>query len=105
MHTLKERFGGKTMIIQDHLKALKNPRRVTTANNIFDLRRFYNATQLNIRCFGALNVPTLTYSAVLVDILQEALPQDVGLSFTREKQYRALMLKSGRGLPNSRVVQ
>ncbi|XP_037515172.1 uncharacterized protein LOC119391568 [Rhipicephalus sanguineus] len=91
---LKERFGDKTSIIQHHLTALRNLPNVTSANDIRGFQRLYDATQLNIRCLGALNVPTLTYSAMLVDILQQALPRDISLSFTRGKRYRALTQSS-----------
>ncbi|KAH8008879.1 hypothetical protein HPB51_006198 [Rhipicephalus microplus] len=90
MSMLKERFGDKTMIIQQHLTALRNLLKVTSANDIHGLRRFYGATQLNIRCLEALNVPTLAYSATFGDILLQALLRDIGFSFTREKRRHTL---------------
>lgn len=87
---LKERFGDRKRIEQHHLSALRSLPHVKSGSDVRGLRRLYDAVQLNIRCLTALNVPTLSFSAMLIDILQQALPYDIVLAYTRGKRSQAL---------------
>ncbi|XP_075723992.1 uncharacterized protein LOC142766061 [Rhipicephalus microplus] len=87
---LEERFGDRKRIKQHHLSALRNLPHIKSGSDVRGLRRLYDAVQLNIRCATALNVPTLSFSAMLIDILQEALPYDIILAYTRAKRSQAL---------------
>lgn len=41
-------------------------------------------------CQNSLNVPTLSFLAMLINILQKALPHDIILVFTRDQRTKAL---------------
>lgn len=82
---LQQRFGDKQRIEQQHLTALRQLRGVKSADDIRGMRKLYDTTQLNVRCLVALGVSTSTFSAMLCNILLEALPYEMALEYHRER--------------------
>ncbi|KAH7954175.1 hypothetical protein HPB49_016117 [Dermacentor silvarum] len=87
---LKERFGDRKRIVEHHLTALRHLPHVKSGSDVRGLRQLNDAAQINIRCLTALSVPDVSFSAMLIDILQKALSYEIVLAYTRGKQSQTL---------------
>lgn len=63
---------------------------IASGNYVRGLQKLYNSAERHIRCLTALNVPTLRFSATLVNIMCNALMCDSILVFLHEKCREAL---------------
>ncbi|KAH7937922.1 hypothetical protein HPB49_017603 [Dermacentor silvarum] len=84
---LKERFGDRKRTVQHHLTALRHLPHAKSGSDVRGLRQLYDAAQLNIRCLTGLNVFTVSFSAMLIDILQKALPYEIVLARKAESDF------------------
>lgn len=82
---LQQRFGDKQKIEQHHLTVLRHLPRVKSSNDVQGLRKLYDSTQLNVRCLVALGVSTSSFSAMLCNILLQALPYEIVLDYHRKR--------------------
>lgn len=91
---LKDRYGDKRQIEQHRLRALRDIRCVRLASDVQQLRNLYDQVQMNMRGLDALGVPTSSFSAMLYDILLKALPQEIVISFHRQRRISEVMLRT-----------
>ncbi|XP_077534317.1 uncharacterized protein LOC144146227 [Haemaphysalis longicornis] len=80
---LKDRFGGQEQYHTAAFSNLRELRPVTSYSEDKELRRLYDCVTLNVRCLNVLDVPTSSFSAMLYDVLLEALPKEIVLAFHR----------------------
>lgn len=80
---LKERFGNKEDLMQDHLNSLLDIPSVKTTGDAKGLRRLYDNLQIHIRGLQALHVSSEAYAAILVPNLLRSLPADLVLNYHR----------------------
>lgn len=61
-----------------------------SCNDVQALRKLYDATQLNVRCLVSLGVTTVSFSAMLCNILIQALPYDTVPEYHRKRGSAAI---------------
>ncbi|XP_037508690.1 uncharacterized protein LOC119385289 [Rhipicephalus sanguineus] len=78
---LKERFGRRDVLIQEHLTQLLELPSVRNENEVIGLRRLYNHLQRNIAALAALGVKTDGYGALLCSALLRLLPSELVVNY------------------------
>lgn len=78
---MKQRFGGKIRIIQQHFWALREVPPVTCSLDTRGLRKLYGTVQLNVRCLNVLDVPTNSSLAMSYDVMLQSLLQPIVIAF------------------------
>ncbi|KAH6933166.1 hypothetical protein HPB50_012691 [Hyalomma asiaticum] len=91
---LRDRYGDKRQIEQHHLRALRDIRCVGLASDVHQLRILCDQVQMNMRGLDAFGVPTSSFSAMLYDILLRALPQEIAISFHRQRRISEVMQRT-----------
>ena len=82
MEILRNRFGNTQTIITAHMNALLKLENVPN-DDLFGLRKFYDEVETNVRSLSNLGVKTESYSALLVSLVMEKLPQELRLLISR----------------------
>lgn len=101
---LRDSFGDKGRIIQRRFRTLCYLRHLTSLSDTEEVRRLYDCAQLNVRCLNGLNFSTRTFLAMLYDILNEALPEEIVVAFHQHVRLREkifYMASSSPGKENS----
>ncbi|XP_037518346.1 uncharacterized protein LOC119395132 [Rhipicephalus sanguineus] len=93
---LKQRFGDKSRIVQQHFRALRELQPVTSPSDTRELRRLYDTVQLNVRCLNVLDVPTSSFSAMLYNVMLHSLPQELIVAFHRHRRLQDEAQGTGR---------
>ncbi|XP_037504863.1 uncharacterized protein LOC119379630 [Rhipicephalus sanguineus] len=93
---LKQRFGDKSRIVQQHFRALRELQPVTSPSDTRELRMLYDAVQLNVRCLNVLDVPTSSSSAMLYYVMLQSLPQEIIVAFYRHRRLQDEAQGTGR---------
>ncbi|KAH7935589.1 uncharacterized protein LOC119405910 [Rhipicephalus sanguineus] len=81
---LKERFGRRDVLIQEHLTQLLELPPVRNENEVIGLRRLYDHLQRNIAALSALGVKTNGYGALLCSALLRMLPSELVVNYHKE---------------------
>ncbi|XP_064469887.1 uncharacterized protein LOC135384620 [Ornithodoros turicata] len=80
---LTQRFGDRGRIEKQYLSKLRNLSAVTSADDIYGLRKLYDNVQMNVRGLRSLGVSSANYSAMLSEILLSSLPTDIVVEYHR----------------------
>eukprot|EP00112_Aurelia_sp_Birch-Aquarium-sp1_P000701 Seg1067.14 transcript_id=Seg1067.14/GoldUCD/mRNA.D3Y31 product="hypothetical protein" protein_id=Seg1067.14/GoldUCD/D3Y31 len=80
---LKQRFGKKSAITQNHIQNLMETQPVFSDKDIDRLRNFHDHVEVNYRALRSLQVPQETFSSVVVPSLLKKLPEQIRLLITR----------------------
>ncbi|XP_037503101.1 uncharacterized protein LOC119377876 [Rhipicephalus sanguineus] len=78
---LKERFGRRDVLIQEHLTQLLELPPVRNENEVIGVRRLYDHLQRNIAALAALGVKTDGYGALLCSALLRMLPSELVVNY------------------------
>ena len=84
---LKRRYGKKTAIQRALVNELLNARPVYSDKDTARLRSFYDLVETKYRALQALAVEEGTYSAIVVPMLLEKIPDSLRLTITRGQDY------------------
>lgn len=71
LELVKERFGQKDLIINEHLTQLLNLKEVPSSNNVGELRGLYDKVNVHVRSLEALGVKQEAYAVLLHTALQK----------------------------------
>ncbi|KAL3212451.1 hypothetical protein MRX96_035947 [Rhipicephalus microplus] len=82
---LKERFGRKEAIIEDHMSRLLNIKSVRDSRNLSQLRSLVDEVERGVRSLTSLGVGVSTYGALLLTVVKKAVPADLHLEYCRRK--------------------
>ena len=80
---LKQRFGKKSAITQNHIENLMETQPVFSDKDVHRLRNFHDHVEVNYRALRSLQVPQETFSSVVVPSLLKKLPEQIKLLITR----------------------
>ena len=80
---LKQRFGKKSAITQNHIQNLMETQPVFSEKDVHRLRNFHDHVEVNYRALRSLQVPQETFSSVVVPSLLKKLPEQIKLLITR----------------------
>ncbi|XP_037568216.1 uncharacterized protein LOC119449097 [Dermacentor silvarum] len=98
MELLKERFGRRDVLIQEHLTQLLDVLPVRNEKEHIGLRRLYDHLQRNIAGLKALGVKADSYGALLSSALLRMLPTDLVVGYHKglsaASKYDGLSIKS-----------
>ncbi|XP_064489069.1 uncharacterized protein LOC135400935 [Ornithodoros turicata] len=81
---LKDRFGKKSLIIDEHMTRLLNLPKVSDSSEVTKLRELYDEVRTGIRCLEALSVAHSSYGVLLLSVLRKAVPADINLEYERK---------------------
>lgn len=81
--TLTRRFGGSLRMFQEHMARLRSTPSVQSSEDVRGLRHLVDHVQRHVAALRALNVPPLTYSTLMADVLFRALPADIIVGYHR----------------------
>ena len=84
---LKRRYGKKTAIQRTLVNELLNARPVYSDRDTAGLRSFYDLVETKYRALQALEVEEGVYSAIVVSMLLEKIPESLRLTITRGQNY------------------
>ena len=79
IHLLKERFGHKSLIVNDHMRRLLNLHKVRSCEDFDRLQRLYEEVQTRVRSLRNLGVEEKEYGVLLKTAIIQNLPQEVVL--------------------------
>lgn len=82
---LKDRFGRKELIIDDHMEHLLAIRPVHDSANVAGLRSMYDQIQTGVRSLEALGVLQCTYGVLLLSVLKKSVPTDLCMEYNRKR--------------------
>ena len=84
VNLLKERYGNPQLLVSVYFEALVKLPRVTTMNNVKDLRMIYDKVESSVRNLRTLGIEPLSYGSLLTPLLTEKLPDDLKLIISRK---------------------
>lgn len=82
---LSSRFEDKRLIVEEHLRRLRELPDVTHSNDAQGLKTWYDSVQCYIRGLKSLNISLATYATVITNILLRALPTDIVIGYHRDQ--------------------
>ena len=74
---LRTRFGNKQLRIAAHMKELQTIKGVKSLNDVENLRRMYDALEMNITNLKELKVDVSTYGSLLIAIIFDRIPDEL----------------------------
>ena len=80
---LQDRFANKQVLISSHIDQLLNLPTVTTSLDTTKLRHLYDRIEKNVRCLKNLDVSSVHYGPILLQIVMKKIPDDIQLIVSR----------------------
>ena len=77
VNLVKGRYGNPQLLVSVYFEALVKLSRVTTMNNVKDLRIIYDKVESSERNLTTLGIEPLSYGSLLTPLLTEKLPDDL----------------------------
>ena len=84
VNLLLERYGNPQLLVSVYFEALVKMPRVTTMNNVKDLRMIYDKVESSVPNLRTLGIEPLSYGSLLTPLLTEKLPDDLKLIISRK---------------------
>ncbi|XP_037521402.1 uncharacterized protein LOC119398643 [Rhipicephalus sanguineus] len=81
---LKGRFGNNELLMQEHMRSLLDIKPVRSSDDVRSLRRLYDTLAAHICGLESLGRKLHTYGAMLLPVVQRAIPRDILLDFGRK---------------------
>lgn len=81
---LKGRFGNNELLMQEHMRSLLDIKPVRSSDDVRSLRRLYDTLAAHICGLESLGRKLHTYGAMLLPVVQRAMPRDILLDFGRK---------------------
>ncbi|XP_064466520.1 uncharacterized protein LOC135377780 [Ornithodoros turicata] len=81
---LKDRFGKKSLIIDEPMTRFLNLPKVSDSSQVTKLRELYDEVRTGIRCLEALGMAHSSYGVLLLSVLRKAVPADINLEYERK---------------------
>ena len=80
---LRDRYANKQVLIFSHIDQLLNLPTVTSSTDTSRLRDLYDQIEKNVRCLKNLDISSIHYGPILLQIIMKKIPDDIQLIVSR----------------------
>ena len=80
---LRDRYANKQVLIFSHIDQLLNLPTVTSSTDTSRLRDLYDQIKKNVRCLKNLDISSIHYGPILLQIIMKKIPDDIQLIVSR----------------------
>ena len=80
---LRDRYANKQVLISSHIDQLLNLPTVNSSVDTVRLRNLYDQIKKNVRCLKTLDVSSVHYGPILLQIVMKKIPDDIQLIVSR----------------------